>query len=104
MYDVVIVGLGCAAYTAAIYTARYKLSTLVVGLEEGGMGMTAAEVGNWPGDIDVKGPELMERFKNHALSFEQVTHTVAKVSKIAKGNTVFQITLDTGETVEGKTV
>lgn len=104
MYDVVIVGLGCAAYTAAIYTARYKLSTLVVGLEEGGMGMTAAEVGNWPGDIDIKGPDLMERFKNHALSFEQVTHKVAKVSKIAKGNMVFQITLDTGETVEGRTV
>ena len=54
MIDVAIIGLGCAAYTAAIYTARYKLSTLVIGEEEGGMGMTAAEVGNWPGDIDVK--------------------------------------------------
>lgn len=104
MYDVVIVGLGCAAYTAAIYTARYKLSTLVVGLEEGGMGMTAAEVGNWPGDIDIKGPDLMERFKNHALSFEQVEHKVAKVSKISKADAFFQITLDSGETVEGKTV
>ena len=104
MYDVVIVGLGCAAYTAAIYTARYKLSTLVVGLEEGGMGMTAAEVGNWPGDIDIKGPDLMERFKNHALSFEHVVHKIAKISRIAKVGKVFQISLDTGETVEGKTV
>ncbi len=43
MYDVAIVGLGCAAYTASIYAARYKLSTVIIGAEEGGMGMTAAE-------------------------------------------------------------
>ena len=42
MYDVLIVGLGCAGYTAAIYCARYKLSVFIVGSEEGGMGVTAA--------------------------------------------------------------
>ena len=52
MYDVIIIGLGCAGYTAAIYTARYKLSTLLIGAEDGGMGLTAAEVGNWPDDLD----------------------------------------------------
>ena len=82
MEDVLIIGLGCAGYTAAIYTARYKLKTLIVGQEEGGMGMTAAEVGNWPGDIEVKGPELMERMKAHALSFDTVTLKVAYVEKI----------------------
>jgi len=46
MYDVLIIGLGCAGYTATIYTARYKLSTFIVGAEEGDLGMTAAEVGN----------------------------------------------------------
>ena len=40
MTDVAIIGLGCAAYTAAIYTARYKLTTLIIGEEEGGVGMT----------------------------------------------------------------
>lgn len=115
MYDVVIVGLGCAAYTAAIYTARYKLSTLIVGAEEGGMGMTATEVGNWPGIIEIGGPELMENFKKHALSFESVKHQnalVTKVERIGKAEKAgmaersggFRVTLENGETVEGKTV
>src|SRR3989338_166576 len=86
MYDVVIIGLGCAAYTAAVYTARYKLSTLIVGAEEGGMGMTATEVGNWPGIIEIGGPELMENFKKHALSFESVEHRNALVTKVEQTN------------------
>ncbi len=110
MTDVAVIGLGCAAYTAAIYTARYKLSTLIVGEEEGGMGMTAAEVGNWPGDIDIRGPDLMERFKNHALSFENVTHKVGRVEKVGKVEKVgtevggFSLTLQNGEILEAKAI
>jgi thioredoxin reductase (NADPH) len=105
MYDVVIIGIGCAGYTAAIYTARYKLSTLIVGEEEGGMGITAAEVGNWPGDIEVKGPDLMERYKQHALSFDNVTHTQARVEKIEKTEDgTFQLTYQNGESIQTKTV
>jgi thioredoxin reductase (NADPH) len=105
MFDVVIIGLGAAGYTAAIYAARYKLSTLIVGAEEGGMGMTAAEVGNWPGDIDVKGPDLMERFKKHALSFgEIVTHKIAWVKSIEKTAAGFRLHFENGETAEGKTI
>ncbi len=117
MHDVIIVGLGCAAYTAAIYTARYKLSTLLIGAEEGGMGMTAAEVGNWPGIIDITGPDLMENFKKHALSFSDVTLKNGRVVKVeavkaeraeragkAERADGFRLTLEGGETVEGKTV
>lgn len=104
MYDVLIIGLGCAGYTAAIYTARYKLKTLIVGQEEGGMGMTAAEVGNWPGDIEVKGPELMERMKAHALSFDTVTLKVAYVEKIELIKGGFKATMSGGEIAEAKTV
>ncbi|OIO55446.1 hypothetical protein AUJ46_01335 [Candidatus Peregrinibacteria bacterium CG1_02_54_53] len=104
MYDVLIIGLGCAGYTAAIYTARYKLSTFIVGAEEGGLGMTAAEVGNWPGNIDITGPDLMENFKKHALSFDAVTHKIARVKSVEKIAGGFQLTLDSGETAQGKTV
>lgn len=104
MFDVLIIGLGCAGYTAAIYSARYKLKTMIVGLEEGGMGATAAEVGNWPGIIDIKGPDLMDNFKKHALSFEEVTHKIARIEKIEKVGDAFVATFQSGETVEAKTV
>ena len=68
------------------------------------MGVTAAEVGNWPGDIDVKGPDLMERYKKHALSFDSVKHQIAWVKSVAKKSDHFELTLDGGETVQGKTL
>ena len=105
MYDVVIIGLGAAGYTAAIYTARYKLSTLIVGEEEGGMGVTAAEVGNWPGEIDIKGPDLMENFKKHALSYENVEHKQKRVEKVDKGDKAsFTITYQNGDTDEARSL
>lgn len=109
MKDVAIIGLGCAAYTAAVYTARYKLDTLVIGEEEGGMGMTAAEVGNWPGEIEIKGPELMEKFKNHALSFDNVEHKVGRVEEVkpfdyAQGDKAFKLVMQSGDVLEAKTV
>ncbi len=103
-YDTIIIGLGCAGYTAAIYSARYKLTTLLVGMEDGGLGLTAAEVGNWPGEIDITGPDLMEKFKKHAVSFEEVTHKIARVSSIEKKKGGFLITFESGDTAEGKTI
>ncbi len=104
MFDVLIIGKGCAGYTAAIYSARYKLSTFMVGTVPGGLGITAAEVGNWPGEIDITGPDLMEKFQKHAESFEEVTSKTAKVTKIEKIDGGFRLHLDDGEVVEGKTI
>lgn len=104
IYDSIIIGLGAAGYTAAIYTARYKLTTLLVGAEEGGMGQTAAEVGNWPGEIDIRGPDLMEKFKNHAKSFSEVTFKVSRIDKVEKNGATFTVTFEDGSTAEGKTI
>ncbi len=104
MYDVLIIGKGCAGYTAAIYSARYKLSTYLVGAVPGGLGITAAEVGNWPGEIEIKGPDLMEKFRLHAESFSEVVSKIAKVTQVEKIEGGFRLHLDDGCQVEGKTV
>ncbi len=104
VYDSLVIGLGCAGYTAAIYNARYKLTTFLVGQTPGGLGITAAEVGNWPGEIEITGPDLMEKFQKHAQSFEEVTMHTARVEKIEKGEGVFCITMDDGTKAEGKTL
>jgi len=104
MFDVAIIGIGAAGYTAAIYAARYKLSTFLVGEEEGGMGVTAAEVGNWPGDIEVTGPDLMERMKKHVASFPEVTFKQMRVQKVEKTSVGFRLTLADGKNEEAKTV
>ncbi len=104
MYDVLIIGLGCAGYTAAIYSARYKLKTYLVGETQGGLGITAAEVGNWPGNIEITGPDLMENFHKHAVSFEEVTLGLARVDRIEKIEGGFRLHQNDGKVIEGKTL
>jgi thioredoxin reductase (NADPH) len=69
---VLILGSGPAGYTAAIYAARANLSPmLVAGIAQGGQLMTTTEVDNWPADVNgVQGPELMQRFLEHAERFK----------------------------------
>lgn len=66
-----ILGSGPAGYTAAIYAARANLNPVIItGMAQGGQLMTTTDVDNWPADVNgVMGPELMERFQNHAERF-----------------------------------
>ena len=69
---VLILGSGPAGYTAAIYAARANLSPLLItGIAQGGQLMTTTDVDNWPADVHgVQGPELMQRFLEHAERFK----------------------------------
>jgi thioredoxin reductase (NADPH) len=71
MYDIIILGAGPAGLTAALYTARAKLSTLVVtGPMVGGQISFTSQVDNYPGFPEgITGPELSEKFKAHAERF-----------------------------------
>jgi len=68
---VLILGSGPAGYTAAVYAARANLSpVLITGIAQGGQLMTTMDVENWPADpLGVQGPELMQRFLEHAERF-----------------------------------
>ncbi len=70
--QVLILGSGPAGYTAAIYAARANLQPLLVtGMAQGGQLMTTTDVDNWPADVaGVQGPDLMQRFQQHAERFD----------------------------------
>lgn len=69
---VLILGSGPAGYTAAVYAARANLNpALITGIAQGGQLMTTTDVDNWPADAQgVQGPELMQRFLEHAERFK----------------------------------
>lgn len=68
---VLILGSGPAGYSAAVYAARANLQpTLITGMAQGGQLMTTTDVDNWPADVHgVQGPDLMQRFLEHAERF-----------------------------------
>src|SRR5262247_4734648 len=67
-----ILGSGPAGYSAAVYAARANLKpVLVTGIAQGGQLMTTTDVDNWPADAHgVQGPDLMQRFQQHAERFD----------------------------------
>ncbi len=69
---VLILGSGPAGYTAAVYAARANLNPLLItGIAQGGQLMTTTDVDNWPADVHgVQGPDLMQRFQEHAERFK----------------------------------
>ena len=70
IYDVIIAGAGPAGMTAAVYTSRANLSTLMIerGMPGGQMANTE-EVENYPGYESILGPDLSTKMFEHAKKF-----------------------------------
>ncbi len=69
VYDVIIVGAAAAGLTAAIYTARQGMSTLVIGKDVGGQALLTNDIQNYPGYDNIDGFTLTSKFEKQAKSF-----------------------------------
>jgi thioredoxin reductase (NADPH) len=92
-YDVLIIGGGPAGATAAIYSSRAGLKTLVIdkGLTAGALGITG-KIANYPGILEeISGAELLERMRSQARSFGTVfiSDKVIGVDLLSEEKTVF---------------
>lgn len=93
LYDTIILGGGPAGLTAAIYTSRASLSTLIIGgRPSGGQLIDTSDVENYPGFPDgVLGPELVKLFREQGLKFgaEHVEeNAVSVLGSVEEGFTV----------------
>ena len=81
-YDIAIIGAGAAGYTAAIYAGRSGASVIIFDKGMGG-GLTseADVIENYPGFKKIKGPELMEKMKEHASQYADM-HFLEEVKEI----------------------
>lgn len=107
MYDVIIIGSGPSGLTAAVYTTRASLKTLVIaGLKWGGQLQLTTEVENFPGFPEgIQGPELMMKMRQQAEKFgaEFVDGDMDPTDFSQQKNGVFTVTA-LGKTYQGKTL
>jgi|UniRef100_A0A6C0BEV4 thioredoxin reductase (NADPH) len=110
MYDVCIIGSGPAAHTAAIYTSRANLKTILFegwmanGIAPGGQLTTTTDVENFPGFPEgIMGGELCGNLKKQSTKFgtEVVTETITYVDCSSKP---FKVTSENGTNIESKVV
>jgi thioredoxin reductase (NADPH) len=104
MEKVVIIGSGCAGWTAALYTARANLQPLVLtGQQPGGLLTTTSIVENYPGFPEgVDGYELMTRMQKQAERFGAKA-SFGMVEKATFSKRPFALVVD-GEKIEAETV
>ncbi len=98
-WDVAIIGSGPSGLTSAIYTTRGAASTIIIGGSKwGGQLMLTTEVDNFPTQKGIQGPELMNKMKDHALSFgcefiprdvESVEFTSGGIHKITTHDSLY---------------
>jgi thioredoxin reductase (NADPH) len=104
MEKVVVIGSGCAGWTAALYTARANLQPLMLtGKQPGGLLTTTSLVENYPGFPEgVDGYQLMTRMQKQAERFG-ARSSFGTVEKADFSKHPFTLTVD-GEIVETQTV
>jgi alkyl hydroperoxide reductase subunit F len=107
MYDLIIIGGGPAGCAAAVYAARKQLKTLLIVKEWGGQSTVSDDIQNWIGTPHISGADLAKSLKTHVLEYKGEILTVAEGSAVSKvegtdGN--FTVTLENGNTHNGKTV
>lgn len=96
IYDTIIVGAGPGGLTAAIYTSRSNISTLLIdrGIP-GGQLQNTEEIENFPGFSHISGPDLAQNMYDHALKFG-AEYSYGDVKEITKDDSTDIFTIDAG--------
>ncbi len=103
-FDVAVIGAGPAGVTAAIYTQRNNLSTVVFEHKlVGGAITTTTAVENAPGFDSIQGPDLGVKYDGQ-LDFLKVVKKFESVTSIKKSGAAFELATDNGAAYQAKAV
>ncbi|MBI2640617.1 MAG: FAD-dependent oxidoreductase [Candidatus Sungbacteria bacterium] len=112
LYDVIIIGGGPAGASAAVYTARKKLKTLLITESFGGQSIVSDDIQNWIGEPHISGFDLAKKFEEHARSYPEMVDikeekaVEARSIKCEQGTRIcdFEVKTDKGNSYEGKSI
>ncbi|MCX8214508.1 MAG: FAD-dependent oxidoreductase, partial [SAR202 cluster bacterium] len=101
-YDVLIAGQGAAAFSAALYAARYQMSAIIVGGIFGGETATGGTIENYPGYPEIDGFDLMLKFREQVDKYE-VPVIDENVTSMERSEDEFTVTTEGDQTFTATT-
>jgi len=104
VYDVAILGAGPAGLAAAVYAVRKNLATILIAFDLGGQLGTTYEVANYPGFQLISGPDLVQKFYEHAEQYGIEKLIGEKVTGIQIDDRVRIVKTAAGRSISAKTV
>ncbi len=106
MYDCIIIGAGPAGMTAAIYTARKKLKTLIITKDVGGQMIWSSDVENYTGFSMITGADLTLKFREHLTSIKEDLELLegVEVVNLQKNVVSFEVEDKTGKSYYARSV
>ncbi|MDD5606678.1 MAG: FAD-dependent oxidoreductase [Candidatus Pacebacteria bacterium] len=90
MYDLIIIGAGPAGLSAGIYAARKQIKTLILTKDLVGQVGRAGIIENWPGEKNISGPELINKFRDHLILYN-LNIQETQVESVKKNNNIFLV-------------
>jgi thioredoxin reductase (NADPH) len=101
--DILIAGQGAAAYSAALYAARYQMDTVIAAEQFGGETAIGGVIENYPGAGDIDGFELMLKFKEQVDKLKVPTVN-SNVKSVGKDGDRFKVELEDGTVISALSV
>ncbi|MFP4112292.1 MAG: NAD(P)/FAD-dependent oxidoreductase [Candidatus Woesearchaeota archaeon] len=90
VYDIAIVGTGPGGLSAAVYAARYRMDTVIIGNQMGGMIAEAHRVCNFPSYVEISGMDFTQKLVEQ-VKFLKVPVIVDFVTDIKKEDNIFNV-------------
>ena len=103
-YDMIIVGGGPAAMSAAVYAARKEMNVLLIAKEIGGQITYTANVDNYLGLPGISGKEMRDQFVFHMERYPIAESLGANVHKVIREDTLFTVMTENGNKYESNSV
>ena len=103
-YDLLILGGGPAAMSAAVYAARKMMTCAMITKDFGGQVRETSEVENWLGFQNINAKDLADSFEEHVKSFDIPVKLGTAITAITKQGDTFAVSTDEGTSYHSHTV
>lgn len=104
IYEMLILGGGPAAMSAAVYAARKMVNLAIVTFDLGGQIKETSEVENYLGFQNISARDLVVKFEEHVKSFDIPVSIGVSITEVKKKEDIFSVLMEDGTTFLGRTV